>query len=242
MSIEKYQDLLQEGSRLRSISIAPGSPFQVGPLDAPGLALDVRVDPALLLAADCRRFGATTVPIPVALPASECLALIDPARWEEFSDIGITEVKKTEDRGANGWTGSIREVVIIRWNGKDYRYVNVLKIDFRVGPTSCVVNFELEKALEGGLAFEIGYLRLDPSPFGMLLTSHKELQYQGDSEWCKVPLRKLEFILGTWLNAAAFQYAFRMVKAARQPLVPDVFDKSLQSLQAMRRLAELSLS
>jgi hypothetical protein len=243
MSIEKYQNFLEEGSQLRSISIAPDGAMKLEALQSANLALEVKVDPALRILADCQRFEATTLPIPVPLPASECLALIDPARWEEFSGIRISELTKTEDRKEQGWKGSIKEEVVIRWNGQDFQYVNVLDIDFRVEQGRSSVDFELLHAIEGKLAFEVGYLRLDPGPFGigMFLSSHKQLQYQPGSPWCEWPVTALKGILTGWLNSAAFKYARAMVNASGQPLVPATLDTALQHMPAVSSFSRILL-
>ena len=88
MSMEAYQDLLQQTSRLRSISIDADGDFYLRATALEGMSqLEVKVDPKILSpVALSDNFEATTPLIPVPLSMAVVTPLIDPVRWGDFSD------------------------------------------------------------------------------------------------------------------------------------------------------------
>lgn len=215
-------DLTQTADSLAGIRIVIDAEqrFHVTPAGLP--ICTVELDPSLRMAtaAGCEKPFSAKVAAPCLLSAGELAPKIDPVLWGSFCSIQTQDQKQTGpcSTGQGGWSGTIQEILNYKILGMTVKYVNVLNMDFCYGGNGGNVTFSLNKALEGGLIMDQGFLSATPGKlFGSWLTCEKQINYAPDSPWCYFPNQVLSSLLHVFLVKILTEYSLRVSAAAISP-------------------------
>lgn len=193
--------------------------FHVTPAGLP--VCTVELDPSLRTAtpAGCAQPISAKVAVPCLLSAADLAPDIDPTLWGTYCSIQTLDAQQTGpcSTGASGWSGTIQEILNYKILGVTVKYVNVLNIDFCHGTGGGQVVFSLNKALEGGLTLDSGFLSATPAPFGSWLTCEKQINYAPGSAWCYFPNQVLSSLLYVFLVKVLTEYSLNVSAKAASP-------------------------
>lgn len=229
-------DLTQTANPLAGIQIVvdAGQRFHVTPAGLP--VCTVEMDPSLRMAnaAGCEQPFSAKVAVPCLLSAGSLAPNINPVLWGSFCSIQTLDQQQTGpcSTGESGWSGTIQEILNYKILGETVKYVNVLNMDFCYGTGGGQVVFSLNKALEGGLTLDQGFLSATPgSLFGSWLTCQKEINYAPTSPWCNWPHPVLSSLLYVFLVKVLTEYSLRVsAKASPSPAASDWYAAQLRQL------------